>query len=189
MAFTPRKSPKYGAALLLGTVAVAGFIGIWEGGKSSDGSSVVYADKLAAGIPTVCNGITRWVTDTPIIVGQRWPAEKCLEEEQAAVAKAQLSLEKCFGPLPPQGVFDMATSHAWNFGVSATCGSLAMSSWKRGDWEQGCTRMSFDDTGKRVWSSVRTGKILPNGKPEYKFVRGLANRRDAETHNCLGSLG
>lgn len=180
---TPSK--KFGPGLLLGTVAVAAFIGLWEGGKDSDGSSVAYADKLAGGLPTVCAGLTRHITTTPIVVGQRWSAEKCLAEEQKAITAVQLRLEQCFRVMPPQSVFVAATSHAWNFGTPATCGSQAMQAWNAGDWDLGCRRLAFSDGGNRVWSSVKTGKILPNGKPEYRFVQGLANRRDAEYQLCL----
>ena len=178
-------SKKFGAGLLLGTAAVASFIAAWEGGKDPDGSSVVYADKLARGLPTVCSGLTKRVTDTPIVVGERWSAEKCLEEEQRVISNVQLSLEKCFDVLPPQTVFEAATSHAWNNGVSATCNSAAMSAWNREDWALGCRRLAFSDSGRRVWSYVRTGKTLPNGKPEFKFVQGLANRREAEFKYCI----
>ena len=180
---TPSK--KFGSGLLLGTALVAAFIGIWEGGKDRDGSSVAYADKLAGGLPTVCAGLTRHVTTTPIVVGQRWSAEKCAAEEQKAITAVQLRLERCFRFMPPQSVFDAATSHAWNFGTPNTCGSSAMRAWNSGDWDRGCRRLAFSDDGDRVWSYVKTGKILPNGKPEYHFVQGLANRRDAEYQLCL----
>jgi lysozyme len=183
---TPSK--KFGPRLLLGTAAVAIFIGLWEGGKGGDGSSVAYADELAGGLPTVCAGLTRHITTTPIVVGQRWSAEKCLSEEQKAITAVQLQLEKCFHILPPQSVFDAATSHAWNNGAAATCGSLAMQAWNAGNWELGCRRLAFSDGGSRVWSYVRTGNLLPNGKPEYRFVRGLANRRDAEHQLCLTGI-
>lgn len=179
-----KPSKKFGPRLLLGTVAVAAFIGMWEGGKDSDGSSVVYADRLAGGLPTVCAGLTRHITTTPIIVGQRWPAEKCLAEERKAVEVVQLRLEMCFSRMPPQSVFDAATSHAWNNGTSATCGSQAMLAWNRGDWQLGCRRLAFSDSGRRVWSYVKTGRMLPNGKAEYRFVQGLARRRDAEYQLC-----
>ena len=87
--------------------------------------------------------------------------------------------------MPPQSVFDAATSHAWNNGTAATCGSLAMQAWNAGNWELGCRRLAFSDGGSRVWSYVKTGKMLPNGRPEYRFVQGLANRRDAEYQLCL----
>lgn len=181
-------SKKFGPKLLLGTAAAVALIAAFEGGKDSDGSSVAYADRLAQGIPTVCAGLTRHVTSTPIIVGERWSAEKCSREEQAAIMKVQLALEKCFAILPPQTVFDSATSHAWNNGAPATCGSSAMRSWNGANWELGCRRLAFSDSGSRVWSYVRTGKTLPNGKPEMKFVRGLANRRDKEMAYCLEGI-
>lgn len=180
-----KPSKKFGPGLLLGTIFVAAFIGVWEGGKDTDGSSVAYADKLAGGLPTVCSGLTHHVTNTPIIVGQRWPAEKCLAEEQKAIAKVQHRLERCFNRRPPQSVFDAATSHAWNLGVASTCNSLAMKAWNLGDWQLGCRRLAYSDGGGRVWSYVKTGRTLPNGKPEYRFVQGLASRRDAEYRLCL----
>lgn len=178
-------SKKFGPGLLLGTAAVAAFISIWEGGKDSDGSSVAYADKLAGGLPTVCAGLTHHITTTPIVVGQRWSAEKCLAEEQKAITTVQFRLEQCFRVMPPQSVFDAATSHAWNNGAATTCGSLAMQAWNTSNWDLGCRRLAFSDGGSRVWSYVKTGKMLPNGKPEYRFVQGLANRRDAEYQLCL----
>lgn len=177
-------SKKFGPRLMLGTAVAMALIAVWEGGKESDGSSVAYADRLAGGLPTVCAGLTRHITSTPIIVGERWPAEKCLAEEQRAIMLVQQRLEQCFQWLPPQTVFDSATSHAWNNGANATCGSQAMVAWNRGDWELGCRRLAFSDGGRRVWSYVKTGRMLPNGKPEYAFVRGLANRRDAERRLC-----
>jgi hypothetical protein len=60
------------------------FLQKWESGKAR--VLVVYADKLASGLPTVCNGVTKRVTSTPIIVGERWTDEKCEAEERAAVA-------------------------------------------------------------------------------------------------------
>lgn len=183
---TPKGTPskKYGPGLVLGSVVVAAFIGVWEGGKSGDGSSVAYADKLAAGIPTVCAGLTSHITQTPIIVGERWSAEKCLTEERKAISTVQLKLEQCFDEMPPQTVFDAATSHAWNFGVRATCSSNAMAAWRDAKWDLGCKRIAFGDSGQRVWSYVRTGRTLPDGKPELKFIQGLANRRDAEYALC-----
>jgi lysozyme len=47
----------------------------WEEGPRRQ--LVVYADKLAGGLPTVCMGLTKYVTSTSIIVGQRWTEEKC----------------------------------------------------------------------------------------------------------------
>ncbi len=169
--------------LALGSGVLLAFLMLWE----SSGSPVltVYADRLAQGLPTVCDGLTRHVTDTPIVVGERWSPEKCEDETVAAVVRVQMRLLKCFQNPPPQSVFEAASSHAWNFGAGSTCGSLAMKAWNRGDWRTGCRRLYQDDGGNPVWSYVKTGRKLANGKPEYRFVRGLQNRRRAEAQLCL----
>lgn len=181
----PIPSKKFGAGLLLGTVGVVALIAGLEGGRDKSGGSTVYADKLAGGLPTVCEGLTRHVTSTPIIVGEYWPKAKCDREVGAALITLQLRLENCFVRMPPQSVFDAATSHAWNNGVGKTCGSVGVQKWRAGDWATGCARMVRDAAGKRVWSYVKTGKLLPNGKPQYTFVPGLANRRDIEFRRCM----
>lgn len=181
-----RYFPHLAGSLVLVGASLVGFLAEWESGPQPQ--LTVYADKLAGGLPTVCNGLTKHVTKTPIIVGERWTKEKCEREESAALGKVQIVLAMCFKRLPPQQVFDMASSHAWNNGAPNTCSSLAMQAWNAGEWELGCRRMSLSDAGKPVWSSVRTGKLLPNGKPEMRFVQGLANRRADETQNCLDGL-
>lgn len=172
-----------GGTLMFASPQLRDFLERWE--SSGDRVLVVYPDKLAGGLPTVCNGLTRHVTATPIVVGERWTEERCEREEQAALIRVQDRLVKCFKRLPPQPVFDMASSHAWNNGAGATCGSAAMKAWNRGDWELGCRRMATSDAGKPVWSFVKTGRTLPNGKPEYRFVQGLANRRGDEHRMCM----
>ncbi|MNL12584.1 hypothetical protein D3C87_1334560 [compost metagenome] len=160
------------------------FLQKWESGKAR--VLVVYADSLAGGLPTVCNGLTRHVTTTPIIVGQRWTDEKCVGEERVAVIAVQERLAPCFRRPPPQMVFDMATSHAWNLGAGATCGSGAMQAWNLGEWARGCQRIARGDDGRVVWSFVRDGK-KPDGSPRFKFVQGLANRRADEAEACASS--
>lgn len=166
-----------GTSLVLASAVLLEHLSKWESGSRR--VLVVYADKLAGGLPTVCNGITRHVTQTPIIVGERWTEEKCEREEQTAIIKVQTALAKCFKLAPPQSVFDMASSHAWNLGYPATCGSGAMAAWNRGEWERGCQRISRGDDGRIVWAFVtdpKTGKKV--------FVQGLANRRADETQKC-----
>ncbi|MDZ7863394.1 lysozyme [Acidovorax sp.] len=175
-----------GGALIAASAAVFGILSTWEPDKRDPG--LVYADNLANGLPTVCKGITRHVTTTPVVVGERWSPAKCAQEEGAAIEALQLRLARCFTRTPPQSVFDMATSHAWNNGAGNTCASQAMVAWNAGDWALGCRRLSVSDGGSLVWSYVRTGRTLPDGKPEMRFVQGLANRRAAETTNCLEGL-
>lgn len=157
----------------------------WESGKAR--VLTVYADKLAGGIPTVCNGLTRHVTRTPIIVGERWTEEKCVVEESNALERVQREVLPCFKRLPPPSVLDMASSHAWNLGTANTCSSGAMAAWNRGEWERGCQRISRGDDGTVVWSF--TSHIDPNtGKKVFTFVQGLANRRADETQKCGAGL-
>ena len=175
-----------GMALVLGSLAAWGLISRWESGGETH--LTVYADRLAGGLPTVCDGLTRHVTRTPIIVGETWTLEKCGREESAALEKVQRGLLRCFKAEPPQSVFDAATSFAWNVGVLNVCDSAAMRHWNAGHWSQGCKRMATDMSGRPVWSSVRTGRILENGKPEFRFVRGLQNRRQDEAAACMADL-
>lgn len=171
--------PHLGGSLVLASAALLGFLGKWEGAEQH----VVYADQLAGGLPTVCKGLTRHVTSTPIVVGERWSAEQCAREEAAAIVRVQTALAKCFKVLPPQYVFDAASSHAWNFGHPSTCGSLAMQAFNRGQWDLGCQRLSMSDAGRPVWSF--TSHVDPKtGAKVYTFIQGLANRRQAETSFC-----
>lgn len=168
------QSPKFGKGLVLGGAAVVALIAGFEGGKLFDGSSRVYADKLAGGLPTVCSGLTKHITDTPIIVGERWSKDKCQAEETRAIQNVQLQLEKCFVIKPQQSVFDAATSFAWNVGTPSVCKSSAMANWNAGLWAVGCERMAKAASGRASWSYV--GGV---------FVQGVANRRGAEMRYCM----
>lgn len=183
MAGKSRYFPHLLGSLVLASTALGAFLGDWEGAAQY----TVYADRLANGLPTVCKGLTRHITSTPIVVGERWSAEKCEREELAAIERVQIRLAQCFKRLPPQDVFDMASSHAWNNGTASTCSSLAMQAWNTGNWELGCQRLSKSDTGRPVWSF--TSRINPKtGQKVYTFVQGLANRRTAETATCMKGL-
>lgn len=174
---------KTAGALVLVSASLLAFLSVWEGEEQF----IVYPDDLAGGLPTVCRGLTKHITDTPIVIGEVWSAEKCLAEEERAIAKVQGKLINCFTAEPPQSVFDAASSHAWNFGLLSTCGSEAMAAWRIGEWDLGCRRLYQSDAGKPVWSYVKTGRLV-NGKPEYRFVKGLANRRYAEFHMCISDV-
>jgi len=168
-----------GAVLVAAATALTAFLGVWEPDQEDPG--IVYADRLAGGLPTVCKGITRHVTTTPVVVGERWSQEKCADEEaRAIINKVQIPLARCFkrGDVP-QSVFDFFSSHAWNFGVTATCGSGAMRAANEGDYRRACQRLSRGDDGKLQWVYV----TRPDGSKQ--FVQGLANRRVAETGGCL----
>lgn len=167
--------PALAGGLWLGSNAVRDHNEHWEsGGKRV---LVVFKDKLAGGLPTVCNGITPHTTTTPIIVGEKWTDEKCEAHEAAITHTIQRELTKCFKRLPPQSVFDAASGHAWNVGSGKTCGSESMRRWNAGEWAVGCLLMAYTPAGKPNWSSAG-GKFYP----------GLFNRRKDEMKLCLSGL-
>jgi lysozyme len=163
-----------GATLLLGTASLMVFLGNWEGRPNT-----VYPDKLAAGLPTVCAGITKYVTDVPIIVGDYWPDWKCDEIESMVVTKTQVKLAACIKRAITQPVFDALSSMAHNVGVGGVCASRALGLINTGRMAEGCKAISRSPSGKAVWSYT----VDANGK--QTFIQGLFNRRLAETGLCL----
>lgn len=167
------------AVIASGAIALASpffmdFLGRWEG----RGQYVVYADKLAGGLPTVCKGITRWTSPYPVIVGERWSAEKCAEVERKVTIETQTKLARCITNFDiTQNVFDALTSHAHNVGVNGTCGSRAVRLINAGNIKGGCDALAHGTNRQPVWSYAGG-----------KFVRGLYNRRLAERELCLKGM-
>lgn len=153
------------------------FLGTWEG----DGRNIVYADKLAGGLPTVCKGITRFTSPYPVVVGDYWSPAKCAEVEQLVIRKTQLQLAECItNPNVGQNTFDALTSHGHNFGVTSTCASRAVALINAGRIDEGCKALAWAPDGKTpVWAYVTDA----NG--QKRFVPGLHNRRLAEMGVCL----
>lgn len=150
-----------------------GFLGVWEG----TGQNVVYADKLAGGLPTVCKGITKHTSPYPVIVGEVWSDQKCREVEENVVLDTQSKLRKCIDYEVPQEVFDALTSHAHNFGWPSTCNSQTVKEINNGNIEKGCHLLSTRPDGSPNWSYA-----------SGKYVQGLQNRRLAERDLCLSGL-
>lgn len=177
--------PHLVGSLVLASAATVGMLDKWEPAKGKPGAElVVYADKLAAGLPTVCNGVTKHVSTIPVVVGEVWTEQQCRQQEDQAIEKVQMQVAMCFKKLPPQSVFDAAFDHAWNNGYGATCTSGSMKAWNNESWALGCRLLAFTPSGTPNWASVKTGKTLPNGKPEYKFVQGLHNRGIDRVNLC-----
>lgn len=168
--------PLLGGALLFASPAVRDKVEKWESGHRR--VLVVFPDKLARGLPTVCNGLTRHVTTTPIVIGEKWTHEKCEIHERAVMLTIQRELVKCFRVLPPQSVFDMATSLAWNVGVRGVCRSQSMALWNNRQWALGCTRIAYTPNYRPNWSMA--GGV---------FVQGLHNRRKDEMADCIKGIG
>lgn len=158
----------------LASPSIMAFLGKWEG----DGQYVVYEDKLAGGLPTVCKGITKWTSPYPVVVGERWSPEKCREVESKVVMDTQTKLAECItNQNVSQEVFEALTSHAHNFGVNRTCGSRAVRLINAGEISKGCDAIAHSETGNPVWSYAGG-----------KYYRGLYNRRLDERKLCLSGL-
>lgn len=165
-----------GAVLVLGSASLVAFNKHWEGRPNT-----VYPDKLANGLPTVCAGITKHVTDWPIIVGDYWPDHKCDEIESMVMSKTQIKLATCFKLPPTQAMYDAFSDMAHNVGVGGVCASRALGLVNVGRYVDGCHAISHSKTGEPVWSYV-----TKNGNKV--FVQGLYNRRKANTAMCLTGL-
>ncbi|MDL5601656.1 hypothetical protein QS468_53715 [Bacillus subtilis] len=164
-------------AIALASTPLVIFLGTWEG----NGQNIVYADKLAGGLPTVCKGITRFTSPYPVVVGDYWSPAKCAEVEQLVIRKTQLQLAECItNPNVGQNTFDALTSHGHNFGVTSTCASRAVALINAGRIAEGCKALAWAPDGKTpVWAFVTDA----NG--QKRFVLGLHNRRLAEMGVCL----
>lgn len=160
-------------ALTLFSANLQHFLGRWEG----EGQNVVYADKLAKGLPTVCKGITKYTSPYPVVVGDYWSSERCAEVERMVVSNGQLKLADCISVAINQPIFEALSSHSHNFGVPSTCASRAVGLINSGRAAEGCNALAHGPDGKPAWSYA-------NGR----FVQGLYNRRLAERELCLSGM-
>lgn len=161
--------------LVLGSSSLMAFLGKWEG----DGQNVVYADKLARGLPTVCKGITRYTSPEPVVVGDYWSPARCAEVEQLVVEKGQLGLADCLtNDKVSQNTFDALSSHGHHFGTPATCASRALALINAGRIAEGCKALAWGPDGRPVWAYVT------DAKGNKMFVRGLHARQLDEARLC-----
>lgn len=171
------------AGLVLGTSSLLGAMALWERPpqeRSPDGTtkgSVVYADKLAGGLPTVCSGHTDW----KLRVGTPYTKEECDRIDRANAIQYGEAIIKCTGhteanPVLNQHRLEALTLFALNVGAGGACGSRAVKLIAAGKFSEGCEAIAHGPSGKPVWSYTNGGKT---------FVRGLYNRRLFERDWCL----
>lgn len=167
-------------AITLCSSALVVFLGTWEG----NGQNMVYADKLARGLPTVCKGITGHTSPYPVVVGDYWSDARCSEVEQLVISKGQLQLADCITNQDVgQNTFDALSSHGHNFGTASTCASRAVGLINAGRIKEGCQALAWAPDGKTpVWAFITTA----DGKKE--LVPGLHKRRLAEAELCKAGL-
>lgn len=168
--------PHLAGSLILASAGAVGLLHKWEPAKGTvDAHLYVYEDKIASNTLTVCSGLTNAVSKKKLVRGDKWTQRECNENEDYALDVLQSKLATCFTRLPPQSVFDSATSHAWNFGVGKTCTSAAMKQWNQGNYKLGCQLIAFQYDGTTPNWSFSDGK----------FVKGLHNRRVDEMKVCM----
>lgn len=149
--------------LVISGVAVAAvslltFVAGWEGDERT-----AYADKLAYGLPTVCNGHT----GPDVRVGDVWTKAQCDSVLVRNLEKHGSGLLKCVTVPLNQNQFDALSSWTFNVGVGAACGSTLVKLLNQGQYVLACEQLP-------KWN--RAGG---------KEVRGLSNRRTAEKALCL----
>lgn len=154
---TPAQKRGSGALVLAGT-ALLTLIGNFEGSEQT-----AYADKLAYGIPTVCNGHT----GPEVKVGDVWSKERCdaiLVKDVEAHGKGLLS---CTTVAINQNEYNAYNSWSFNVGIDAACHSTLIQMLNAGDHVGACNQLlRWNRAGGRV-------------------VRGLTVRRTAERDLCL----
>ncbi|WP_447921051.1 lysozyme [Achromobacter aegrifaciens] len=166
-------------ALAVFSPALQQFLGRWEG----ESQNLVYADKLARGLPTVCKGITRHTSPDLVVVGDYWSPERCAEIERMVVSKGQLQLADCIQVVISQSIFDALSSHAHNVGTPSTCSSRAVGLINQGRLAAGCDAIANAPDGSPVWSFVT------DDKGRKRLIKGLRDRRLKERELCLSGLG
>lgn len=147
-------------AILLGVGTSPGFTERFEGMRLK-----AYLDPV--GIPTVCAGETLGVT-----IDQRHTLAECKRMLELGLIRHAESVLKC-APYLQGKPFALAASvdHAFNFGVSAFCGSSMNKAFKANDYTTGCVRFNEGPTGKAQW-------VYAGGKPLPGLVKRAAARRE-----------
>ena len=146
------------AGVTLAAASLMAFVANWEGDERT-----AYADKLAYGLPTVCNGHT----GPDVRVGDVWSKEQCDAVLVRNLEKHGSGLLKCVTVPLNQNQFDALSSWTFNVGVGAACGSTLVKLLNQGQYTPACNQLPR-------WN--RAGG---------KEVRGLTNRRMAERDLCL----
>lgn len=181
---------RFGIPLVLGGGAYVTYISSYEDGPAKrDGSpqfkNVVYADALAAGLPTACLGLTKSASPVPVVLGEYWSDEQCMAVGSQVLAKGQAKVLDCIKVPVTQPVLDAFSSHGHNNGEPSTCASRAMGLLNAKRYEEACDALAHAPSGSPVWSYVKTGRRNAKGEWEYRFVQGLYNRRLNERLTCL----
>lgn len=170
----PRANASRNAWLAGGAAVLAlasPFIAAWEGGRQRDGSAIAYADRLAGGLPTACEGVTgRDHLGRTIVVGTRYTAEECNVMLRQELVRRLGEIRPCFKADAPAEAVGAGLSLAYNIGTPAFLRSSACRHFRAGNYAAACDAFL-------LWNRA-SGRV----------VQGLVNRRRAERTLCLRGL-
>lgn len=163
---TKRRAKIGAGSLVLGSAAILGALKTWEHQEL-----VVYADKLANGLPTYCSGRTQ----PPRPVGQVLTETECNEIDRQTTIEYGRGIMACIpADKLDQNSLDALTLFAINVGVRSACNSRAAALMRDGQRERACRALAVGPDGKPVWSFA-----------SGVYVRGLQRRRQYEANWCL----
>lgn len=131
----------------------------------------------AAGVPTICNGITAGVR-----MGDTATPAYC----QNALIRELIKHSKPYEQLPyqvPVNVQIAGLSLTYNIGIGNTLKSGFYADLKKGDWKNACTKIV-------AWRKVRIDGVLRDCSlwPWSQKCGGVYNRRVRETQLCDGTI-
>lgn len=113
-----------------------------EGGRHHDGSAVAYADRLAHGLPTACEGVTGHDQyGHPIVVGHRYSRAECDQMLQGRLVSVTTVTFAC---IPQQSVQTGAAtiSLAFNIGTGNFCHSTVARLFRQGRPREACNHFT-----------------------------------------------
>lgn len=156
-----------GAAVAAALAIATPLIAHWEGGRQRDGSAIAYADRLAHGLPTACEGITgNDQYGHAIVPGHRYTSSECDEMLRRELGRRIEGVKACLpATIPVQGLA-ASLSLAYNIGTVRFCHSTAAIRFRAGNYRGGCIALTAYNRSAGI---VR---------------RGLVNRRAAERQLC-----
>lgn len=170
------RAKKATAGIVIAAASLMAFVAGWEGE-----SLPVYADKLAGGLPTVCNGHT----GPDVRLGDVWTKEQCDAVLIKDIHKHGEGILACFPVAINQNEYEAYSSLAFNVGVGAVCNSSIPKKLAASRRQAACdTILEFDKV-----RDCSKPKVFNQKKQRWECplvpVRGLTSRRKAEHAICV----
>lgn len=162
------------SVLTVSAMAIAGVLG-YEGFRS-DAYVPVKGD-----VPTVGYGTTTRPDGSPVQMGDTITEPEARERATADINNTYaMGVKKCLGEtLVYQHEFDALVDVAYNIGVTKTCQSSMVRSFKSGNYKAGCEYIL-----KYRFSQGRDCFLPENAK----VCGGIKKRREYEYRMCMGLL-